>query len=239
MVPLVIQSVSIAEDISYKSLADISQAAGSINYRILGGLMVNLHALLYPDLQLPLRATVDADVGIDVVAVTDTIELCDALQQFGFSRVAGDRFTKGVAPHQQAVDILFSETADTSQFAKAGEIHAIQVPGLRRALLTPALKVSVTSYLTTGAELRFLAPLPTLVDALTIKLIAWSRRLAATDEDDINRLLEIAAHTSTALDGKSSNAQRKAASILRESWDSAQRPPRLRALARSYLSDQL
>ena len=93
---IVLAAGSVADDLGYIALADISNLLdATTDYRVIGGLMVmalvhrwNLGASLY-------RETLDADLGVPPVVARD-LDLVGRLKTAGYRQVAGDRFERPV-----------------------------------------------------------------------------------------------------------------------------------------------
>src|SRR5262245_54190660 len=94
--PVLLVSLSAAMDGGLTAIADVSQAmsvAGVANdYRLIGGVTVMLH-IQRLGLDLPLRATGDADFGVPL-HVLRRPELVKAIEGVGYHKVAGNRWER-------------------------------------------------------------------------------------------------------------------------------------------------
>jgi hypothetical protein len=201
-------AASIADDVGYVALADVSQTIGGVTeeYRIIGGHMVTtlvarwrLGAGLY-------RETGDVDLGLPTMAAKDH-GVVGRLKDADYRQVAGNRFAKSLsdipaglsnrsgAPSPQAlIDVLVPTYTSRARenVAVTEELFATEVPGLGVALNRPP--VELTLYLrrlngdTCQVELLF----PDEVSALVLKSLATHVRHRDTDIGDVWRCLEIA-----------------------------------------------
>lgn len=91
---VVLPSLSAAMDGGFTAIHDVSEAmsaAGAADdYRLIGGVAVMLH-IQRLDLDLPLRATGDADFGVPPY-VLRTTDLVEAIEARGYRKVLGNRW---------------------------------------------------------------------------------------------------------------------------------------------------
>ena len=201
---LALVATSVADDVGFVALRDLSEVMGGDSYRLIGGHMVtalvarwNLGRELY-------RETQDADLGVPPVAVRDAA-LVDRLLGIGYQRRAGNRFGRimtdipvrvlGVdAPRPEAViDILIptynSRVRDHREFGD--HLVTTEVPGLATALRRPAADMSLTLQRLNGEVLKVALAVSDEVSAIVLKALATSVRSKATDVVDLWRCLEI------------------------------------------------
>ncbi|MGU3432612.1 hypothetical protein ACNHUS_06295 [Actinomycetes bacterium M1A6_2h] len=186
-----IVSTTVAANQGYRALADVVTAAEGINYRIIGGHMVQLLLHAYPAPQAQVRLTADADAGVDqqVAAAGD---LHQALLTAGYKAVQGNSYQRQVDAEMLAVDLLTESEAGNEPIELGGRMFDA-APGLRLALAAEPLHLEVSVNLLGGDSLNFAARVPDVDEALVLKALAWDVRMADRDISDINTLLEIVA----------------------------------------------
>jgi len=140
---------SVADELGYVALADISDVLGTqtTDYRIIGGLMVTALAARW-DLGASLyRETLDADLGVPPIVARD-LDIAGRLKAAGYQQVAGDRFERPVpdipagvsgrapAAYRAAIDVLVpAYTSRPLQNVRVGnDLVTTEVPGLHIAL---------------------------------------------------------------------------------------------------------
>ncbi len=93
MLKVVLASLSAALDGGFTAIAYVSQAMASVgaedDYRLIGGVTVMLH-IQRLGLDLPLRATGDADFGVPP-HVLRRPDLVEAIEHLGYRKVFGNR----------------------------------------------------------------------------------------------------------------------------------------------------
>lgn len=174
-------------------VADILAHAGMLEQsRLIGGVTVLLHQQRLA-IDLPLRATGDADFGIPPYLLREP-GLVAAIEARGYAKVAGNRWERRIdAVRVAAVDLLIptyrSRARDTVQ---VGDIVTTEVPGLAEALRRPGVEAAVDITLTDGSTLSTTVVIPDA--AATLALKAWARTVRREDRDaeDLWRCLEIA-----------------------------------------------
>lgn len=102
-------SLSAAMDGGFTAIADVSQAMASVgaagDYRLIGGVTVMLHVQRL-GLDLPLRATGDADFGVPP-HVLRRPNLIGAIEARGYHKVFGNRWERDLDERRvAAVDLL-------------------------------------------------------------------------------------------------------------------------------------
>ncbi|MCD2158044.1 nucleotidyl transferase AbiEii/AbiGii toxin family protein [Rhodococcus cerastii] len=194
MIDIVVASTSNAADLGYRALADLATAAEGLDYRVVGGHMVQLllHAYPTPEAQKSARATSDADAGIErPLAIGQDIH--HRLLELGYTPL-GNRYEKKSAdspPESLAVDLLVPRTS-TEKTAILGDRAFDAIPGLNLAMAAEPTMIAANIRLTRGQYLTFTVPVPNPEAALVLKALAWKSRNAPKDLTDISSLLELA-----------------------------------------------
>lgn len=193
----VLSSLSAAMDGGFVAIADVSAAmrsAGAADaYRLIGGVAVMLH-INRLGLDLPLRATGDADFGVPP-HVLRRPELVSEIEALGYERVFGNRWERPIDGRRvAAVDLLVptyrSRARDT---VTVGDVVTTEVPGLAEALRRPGISIDAELHLTDGTQLDATVVLPDAVGILALKTLVRSVRDERRDVEDLWRCLEIAA----------------------------------------------
>lgn len=149
--PVVLPSLSAAMDGGFTAIADVSAAMAASGtdeqHRLIGGVAVMLHVQRLA-LDLPLRATGDADFGVPQVLREP--ELVDAIEAMGYAKVAGNRWERPIDDHRvAAVDLLIpTYRTHARQTVSVGSVVATEVPGLAEALRRPVITAEVEMVLT-------------------------------------------------------------------------------------------
>lgn len=192
-------ATSIAEELGFVALADVSSAMSAHEqYRVIGGHMVSLHIRRWR-LDL-MRETVDADVGV-VPTVVKTPELIERIQALGYRRIAGNRFSRAEEhfspsegdPPEVVIDILVpSYTSRPRQTVSFGQhLATTEVPGLALAMQRPAIDVPIVFRRRDGRSIQTSVRIPDEVSALALKVLARSIRDNDKDAVDVWRCLEV------------------------------------------------
>lgn len=194
---VVLASLSAAMDGSLIAIADVSramEAAGAADdYRLIGGVAVILHVQRL-GLDLPLRATADADFGVPPHALRDP-RLVSEIEALGYRKRGGNRWERplgdrGVA----AVDLLIpayrSRARDT---VRIGRIVTTEVPGLAIAFVRPGVRLEIQLLTSAGDALTSSVVVPDAVGMLALKARARTIRSDDRDAEDLWRCLEVAA----------------------------------------------
>jgi hypothetical protein len=227
---LALAAGSVADDLGYVALADLSQIVGEkvADYRVIGGHTITVLAArwrLGPELY---RETGDVDLGIPPVAVRDH-HLVDRLKARGYDQVAGNRFARtvpgtpvkvvgGHTAHQRAIiDVLVpAYTSRPRQNVKVSEnLISTEVPGLADALARPPVIMSLELRRLNGAMLQATLPFADEASALVLKSLATRVRSKGTDIADIWRCLEIAFAAGSAPSDFTRGARPEAAALVR------------------------
>lgn len=194
---VVLSSLSAAMGGGFTAIADTSAAMATSGttdqHRLIGGVAVMLHVERL-GLDLPLRATGDADFGVPP-HVLRRPDLVDAIHALGYQEVAGNRWERRIDDRRvAAVDLLIptyrSRARDT---VTVGSIVTTEVPGLAEALRRPAVSIDVELRLTDGETLSTSVVLPDAVGMLALKTLVRTVRTEERDVGDLWRCLEIAA----------------------------------------------
>ena len=194
--PLTLASLSAAMDGGLTAIAEVSDALArngmAAQSRLIGGVTVLLHQLRL-GLDLPLRATADADYGLTPYLLQHRT-LISALEDVGYTKVFGNRWERPLdATRVAAVDLLVptyrSRARDT---VHVGNIVTTEVPGLAEALRRPGIDVDIDMVLTDGSTIGATVLVPDAASTLGLK--AWVRTVRSEDRDaeDLWRCLEIA-----------------------------------------------
>jgi len=184
-------------DGGFTAIADVSAAMAASGttdqHRLIGGVAVMLHVQRLA-LDVPLRATGDADFGVPPHVLREP-ELVDAIEAMGYAKVAGNRWERRIDDRRvAAVDLLIptyrSRARDT---VTVGSVVTTEVPGLAEALRRPAIAADVEMHLTNGTTLTTTVTLPDAVGMLALKSMVRTVRTEARDAEDLWRCLEVAA----------------------------------------------
>lgn len=193
---VVLASLSAAMDGGFTAIADISAAMNSAgpehDHRLIGGTAVLLHVQRL-GLDLPLRATGDADFGM-APHVLARPELAEAIEALGYTKTFGNRWERAIDDRRvAAVDLLVpAYTSHARRTVKIGNVTTTEVPGLATALRRPGVVIAAELRLTDGLELTTTVVLPDAVSTLGLKANARTVRDESRDADDLWRCLEIA-----------------------------------------------
>lgn len=198
-----LKATSVADDLGFVALTDLAKALESeeeVSYRIIGGHMVMVLAArwgLGGDLY---RVTLDADLGAPPVVVRD-LTIVERLIELGYTKVAGDRFTRpiddvpagdGSETREAVIDILLpSYTSRPSKNKKVGDLTATEAMGLASALQRTPVATELEFLRLNGESVEMVLLFPDEASALVLKAFATSARDKPTDHTDIWRCLEI------------------------------------------------
>lgn len=189
-------SLSAGMDGGFTAIHDVSRAIGAAgaadDYRLIGGVAVMLHVQRL-NMDLPLRATGDADFGVPP-HVLRRPDLVDAIETLGYRKVLGNRWERQLDSRRvAAVDLLVpayrTRARDT---VKVGNVVTTEVPGLAEALKRPGVTVDAELRLTDGSSLRASVVLPDPVGTVALKTLVRTVRAEDRDVEDLWRCLEIA-----------------------------------------------
>src|SRR5437763_7346109 len=93
---LVVGAASLADEAAFVALADLGKVIGGrrdLHYRLIGGIMVSLHAQRWRLGRRLYRQTADADLGVPPAVILDT-DILASLEELGYEKVAGNRFER-------------------------------------------------------------------------------------------------------------------------------------------------
>ena len=174
-------------------ISDVLAALGKLdNSRLIGGVSVLLHQQRL-SIDLPLRATGDADFGLLPYLLRDP-ELVDAIEERGYRKVLGNRWERPIDDTRVAsVDLLIASYRTRARdTVRVGDVVTTEVPGLAEALRRPAIEIDVDIVLTDGSPISAAVLIPDAASTLGLK--AWARtvRQETRDAEDLWRCLEIA-----------------------------------------------
>jgi len=193
---VVLPSLSAAMDGGFTAIVDVGRAMSAVgaadDYRLIGGVAVMLH-IQRLGLDLPLRATGDADFGVPP-HVLRSPDLIQAIESLGYRKVLGNRWERKLDDRRvAAVDLLIptyrSRARDT---VNVGSVVTTEVPGLAEALRRPGVEIEAELRLTNDTRLLTAIVLPGAVGTLAMKALVRSVRTERRDAEDLWRCLEIA-----------------------------------------------
>jgi len=190
-------SLSAAMDGSFIAIADMSaamEAAGATDqYRLIGGVAVMLHVQRL-GLDLPLRATVDADFGVPPAILRDP-KLTSEIEALGYFKRGGNRWEKTLDERRvAAVDLLVPAYRSRARDnVRIGDVVTTEVPGLAIAFLHPGVRLDIELVISDGRALEAMVVLPDAVGMLALKARARTVRNDDRDAEDLWRCLEVAA----------------------------------------------
>lgn len=194
---VVLPSLSAAMDGGFTAITDVAAAMANSGttdqHRLIGGVAVMLHVQRLR-LDLPLRATGDADFGVPPYVLRRP-DLIDSIEAMSYQKVAGNRWERRIDDRRVVtVDLLIptyrSRARDT---VAVGSVVTTEVPGLAEALRRPAVHVDVELRLTDGTTLSASVALPDAVGMMALKTLVRTVRTEDRDVEDLWRCLEIAA----------------------------------------------
>jgi hypothetical protein len=188
-----------ADELSLRSLAEISAITADQNVRIIGGQMASLLLTAFPVPGIALRRTRDTDAAITTELASSGV-IHQRLLAHGYAATGGNSYTKqvpdlaaaGAHVPELAVDILVPSLDGHFKPQEYGGRAFDSAPGLAPALAAAPIVIDVGARLLDGTVLEFSTPVPTIELALVIKALAYGSRVQDRDVEDIYRLLEIA-----------------------------------------------
>ena len=184
-------------DGGFIAIADVADAMVEVgateDYRLIGGVAVLLH-IQRLGLDLPLRATGDADFGVPPYLLKEAV-LVPAIEGRGYRKVAGNRWERRVDERRVAtVDLLIPSYTSRPQHTKrVGDVVTTEVPGLAVALRRPGITIEAELRLTNGELLSATIVVPDALAMLILKAQVRAVRDEERDAQDLWRCLEIAA----------------------------------------------
>lgn len=171
----------------------MAEVGATENYRLIGGVAVLLH-IQRLGLDLPLRATGDADFGVPPHLLTEAA-LVPSIEARDYEKVAGNRWERRVGERRVAtVDLLIpSYTSRPRHTKRVGDIVTTEVPGLAAALRRPGITIEAELRLTNGELRGTTIVVPDALAMLILKAQVRTVRDEDRDAQDLWRCLEIAA----------------------------------------------
>jgi hypothetical protein len=160
-------------DGGFIAIADVADAMVEVgateDYRLIGGVAVLLH-IQRLGLDLPLRATGDADFGVPPHLLKEAV-LVPAIEGRGYEKVAGNRWERRVDERRVAtVDLLIpSYTSRPRHTKRVGDVVTTEVPGLAAALRRPGITIEAELRLTNGERRGTTIMLPDALAMLILK----------------------------------------------------------------------
>lgn len=194
---VVLASLSAAMDGGFTAIADVTTAMSAVGaedeHRLIGGTAVLLHVQRL-GLDLPLRATGDADFGM-APHVLARPEVAEAIEALGYTKTHGNRWERAIDDRRvAAVDLLVpAYTSHARRTVKVGDVTTTEVPGLATALRRAGVAITAELRPTDGSALTATVVLPDAASTLGLKAHARTVRDESRDADDLWRCLEIAA----------------------------------------------
>jgi hypothetical protein len=176
-------------------VADAMQRVGAMSeYRLIGGITVMLHVQRL-GLDLPLRATGDADFGVAPHFLRDP-SLVKEIEKLGYRRTMGNRWERSVDDRRSAaVDLLVpAYTSRPRDTVHIGGLVTTEVPGLATALRRSPVELDANLYLTDESVRRTTLVLPDALSTLALKAHARTVRAESRDAQDLWRALEVCLH---------------------------------------------
>ncbi|MFI5905980.1 hypothetical protein [Dactylosporangium sp. NPDC051541] len=187
-----------ADELSIRSLADITQITADQNVRVIGGQMASLLLTAFPVPGIEARRTRDADAAITTELAGSGV-IHQRLLEHGYTASSGNSYTRPVPDLAVAggpvpeltVDLLVPSLDGRFQPQQHGGRAFDAAPGLAPALAADPITIDAAARMLDGGTLEFTVRVPTVEIALVIKALAYGSRLQARDVEDIYRLLEI------------------------------------------------
>lgn len=196
---LVLSATSVAEDLSFVALHEISkiQVDGRLlDFRLIGGHMVALHVQRWQLGRELYRETLDADVGVLPLTVTNT-DLLDQIRSLGYEQIEGNRFSKTIQDipgdalgrREAIIDILIPafRSRARANIQVGEELVTTEVLGLAQAFQKEPSIAEIQITRLNGEVLKMKGPLPDEAAALVLKAFAWYVRSETRDAIDLWR----------------------------------------------------
>lgn len=188
-----------ADELSIRSLADVSAITADQDVRIVGGQMGSLLLAAFSVAGIATRRTRDADAAITTELAGSGI-IHQRLLKHGYTATTGNSYTRSVPDlpvpvggvPELAVDLLVPSLDGRFRPQEHGGRSFDAAPGLALALAAEPIVIDVSARLLNGGVLEFAVPVPTVELALVVKALAYGSRLQDRDVEDIYRLLEVA-----------------------------------------------
>jgi hypothetical protein len=188
-----------ADELSYRSLEEISAITADEHVRIIGGQMASLLLTAFPVPGIVQRRTRDTDAAITTELAGSGV-IHERLLDHGYVATGGNSYSRpvpglavagGPVP-ELAVDLLVPSLDGRFRSQVHGGRAFDSAPGLAPALGAEPIVIDAGARLLDGTVLEFTVRVPTVELALVIKALAFGSRLQDRDVQDIYQLLEIA-----------------------------------------------
>jgi hypothetical protein len=181
-----------ADELSIRSLAEISAITVDQNVRIIGGQMGSLLLTAFPVPGIGLRRTRDTDAAI-TIEVAGSGVIHQRLLNRGYTATSGNSYTRpvpdltvaGAPVPELAVDLLVPSLDGRFRPQQYGGRAFDSAPGLAPALAADPIMIETGARLLDGAYVEFTVPVPTVELAVVIKALSYGSRLQARDVEDI------------------------------------------------------
>jgi hypothetical protein len=230
---LVLGAASLADEATFVALSDLAAIVGEnpdVEYRLIGGVMVSLHAQRWRLGPLLYRQTADADLGVPPAVLRDT-EILARLRELGYRKVAGNRFERRLdsptplttgkgSERVAAIDVLVpAYTSRARDNVPVGELQTTEVRGLALALNRPPVRASLRMGMLDGKTMLTAdVLLPDEHSTLVLRAYAWHARGEGKDAVDLWRALEIASTAGVTLQAMISEDAVRASELVREAF---------------------
>lgn len=243
---LTLAAGSVADDLGYVALKDLSEVLGDIaaEYRVIGGHMVTVLAARWGLGSRLYRETGDVDLGIPPVIARDE-RVIGRLKDISYEQIAGNRLARRMLDipaglpgesdprsHQALIDVLVpAYTSRARENVRVGDdLFTTEVPGLQLALARPAVLIGLELRRLNGRVLRCEVPFADELSALVLKGLATTVRSKDTDASDVWRCLEIAFAAGLGPGDFATGVRAEAAAVIRALF-SSRRDAAMAALA--------
>jgi hypothetical protein len=188
-----------ADELSLRTLAEITAITADQNVRIIGGQMASLLLAGFAVPGIAARRTRDADAAITTELAGSGI-IHDRLTERGYIATNGNNYTRlvpdlavaGRPVPELSVDLLVPSLDGRFRPQEHGGRAFDSAPGLAPVLAAEPIVIETGARLLDGTALEFSVRVPAVEFALVIKALSYGSRLHARDVEDIYRLLEIA-----------------------------------------------
>ncbi|WP_368497564.1 hypothetical protein [Herbiconiux sp. A18JL235] len=181
-------ATSAADDNAFRALIDACRLSADLpEARIVGGQMVGILTLVYPDAPRVDRRTADADLGISTQIASSSI-LHDRLRNADYVATSGNHYELGEAQ----IDVLAPSPDGSFRSAVSGGRGIDLTPGLGLALSSAPVVVDLGITFLDGHHERTSVRVPRLEVAVLLKAFATTSRSAPKDYTDLYNLLSIA-----------------------------------------------
>jgi hypothetical protein len=183
-------ATSQADDNALRALIDAVTLTADLNdARIVGGQMVSLLTLAYPNSPRIDRRTADADVGVSTeIALANTLHT--RLTDAHYTATVGNRYERDGA----VIDLLAPSLDGRFTAEVIGERAIDLAPGLGLAMVSDPTVIDLGITLLDESHQRISVRVPKVEIAVVLKALATRSRTAAKDLTDLYNLLSIASN---------------------------------------------